>query len=75
MALLHTAITKLIRILMLLSLINSLLKKRTSENIAMNVIAEYKSKLTEHINVTIYNELTDGLDTYLKYNIKKNRHN
>ena len=37
-------------------------EKANIENIAMNVIAEYKSKLTEHINETIYKELIDGLD-------------
>jgi len=44
-------------------------EKANIENIAMDVISEYKSKLTTYINDTIYKELTDGLDTYLKNEI------
>ena len=46
-------------------------EKENIENIAMSVIAKYKTKLTEHINEKIYNKLIEGLDSYLKSNLEK----
>ena len=46
-------------------------EKANIENIAMSVIAKYKTKLTEHINEKIYNKLIGRLDNFLKSELEQ----